>query len=265
MNQLYKKPEDFMNAAIETVAQRGVDNGYDAGEERSAAQIAELFNMLTGHNLSEADAWTFLIVLKLVRNRRNYRADNVVDLIGYAGLLGECLETTQRHAREQQRNTERSIMAAMNFPGQKPTAAHTGGQPPVVDIDVLARALENAPRAPAPEKQAPLKPNDVQLNADLRNLPSMEASFGSVLDQWGTLYGISRRSPSDLLTEADSSYRLRLIIAREAAREEGCKATHYTEQPLACCAHESYDELDGGGCRCNDCGEHFEKAGPKAC
>jgi hypothetical protein len=86
------QPGDFTNLARETVQQRGTDNGYDAGQERSAAKIAKVFNAITGHNLSEADAWTFLIVLKLVRNQRKFKVDNIVDMIGYAALLGECLD-----------------------------------------------------------------------------------------------------------------------------------------------------------------------------
>lgn len=92
-----KTPFNFISEAADVVKQRGTDNGYDAGQERSAAKIAEVFNALTGHQLTEADAWTFLMVLKLVRNRRKFKPDNIVDLIGYAGLLGECLDSAEQH------------------------------------------------------------------------------------------------------------------------------------------------------------------------
>ena len=85
------QPKDFLKDAITTVDQRGTDNGYDVGQERSAARIAKVFNALTDHNLSEADVWTLLIVLKQVRNQRKFKHDNIVDMAGYAGLLGECL------------------------------------------------------------------------------------------------------------------------------------------------------------------------------
>lgn len=87
-------PHDFINEAASTIDQRGTDNGYDAGKERSAAKIAELFNTLTGQKLSEQDVWTLLICLKLVRNQRKFKTDNIVDLIGYSSLLGECLSST---------------------------------------------------------------------------------------------------------------------------------------------------------------------------
>lgn len=84
-------PKEFLTDAITTVDQRGTDNGYDVGQERSAARIAKVFNALTDHNLTEADVWTLLIVLKQVRNQRKFKHDNIVDMAGYAGLLGECL------------------------------------------------------------------------------------------------------------------------------------------------------------------------------
>lgn len=73
----------------DTLKERGTQNGYDADKERSAAKIAKVFNSLTGRDLTEQEAWTFMICLKLVRNQNKPRRDNIVDLIGYAALLGE--------------------------------------------------------------------------------------------------------------------------------------------------------------------------------
>lgn len=85
-----KNPEYFMQEAAKTVSQRGTDNGYDAGQERSAAAVAEMFNsMYPGFDLTEEHIWAIMLSVKLVRNARKPREDNIVDLIGYAGLLGE--------------------------------------------------------------------------------------------------------------------------------------------------------------------------------
>lgn len=74
--------------------QRGKENGYDnAKEERSAKQIAAVFNALTGRDLTEQEAWTFLICLKLVRQHRKHQEDNIADLVAYAALLGESYKT----------------------------------------------------------------------------------------------------------------------------------------------------------------------------
>ena len=59
--------------------------------ERTAEQIAKVFNAITGHTLTETDAWTFLLVLKLVRSRNGkYNRDDYVDLSAYSALMGEC-------------------------------------------------------------------------------------------------------------------------------------------------------------------------------
>lgn len=88
------KAYEYCKNAAATMEQRGRENGYDnAKEERSAKQIAAVFNALTGRDLSEQEAWTFLICLKLVRQQRKHQEDNIVDLVAYAALLGESYMT----------------------------------------------------------------------------------------------------------------------------------------------------------------------------
>lgn len=59
--------------------------------ERSMGTIVNTFNALTGHNLTEAEGWEFMVLLKLVRGRQgNFNADDYVDGAAYFGLLGEC-------------------------------------------------------------------------------------------------------------------------------------------------------------------------------
>ena len=84
------KAFEYCKSAATTMEQRGKENGYDgAKEERSAKQIAAVFNALTGRDLTEQEAWTFMICLKLVRQHRKHQEDNIVDLVAYAALLGE--------------------------------------------------------------------------------------------------------------------------------------------------------------------------------
>lgn len=88
------KAHELAQKAADILKQRGTDNGYDAGEERSAATIAKVYNLITGHELTEADAWMFLIVLKLVREGRKHQLDNLLDLSNYALLLAESNQPT---------------------------------------------------------------------------------------------------------------------------------------------------------------------------
>ena len=84
------KAYEYCKNAATTMEQRGKENGYDnAKEERSAKRVAAVFNALTGRDLTEQEAWTFLICLKLVRQHRKHQEDNIVDLVAYAALLGE--------------------------------------------------------------------------------------------------------------------------------------------------------------------------------
>ncbi|WOZ53436.1 hypothetical protein [Shigella phage 1b] len=87
------KAYEYCKNAATTMEQRGKENGYDDHEERIAKQIAAVFNALTGRDLTEQEAWTFLICLKLVRQHRKHQEDNIVDLVAYAALLGESYMT----------------------------------------------------------------------------------------------------------------------------------------------------------------------------
>lgn len=86
----------FLNEASRTMEQRAKLRDSEEGE-RTAAQIAKVFNVITGHELSESDAWMFLLVLKIVRSRNGkYNRDDYVDMAAYAGLLGECESVTRK-------------------------------------------------------------------------------------------------------------------------------------------------------------------------
>lgn len=88
------KAYEYCKNAATTMEQRGKENGYgNEKEERIAKQIAAVFNALTGRDLTEQEAWTFLICLKLVRQTRKHQEDNIVDLVAYAALLGESYMT----------------------------------------------------------------------------------------------------------------------------------------------------------------------------
>ena len=59
--------------------------------ERSMFEIVSTFNVLTGHYLTEADGWSFMLLLKMVRARKGAaREDDYIDMASYAALLGEC-------------------------------------------------------------------------------------------------------------------------------------------------------------------------------
>lgn len=86
----------YLDIAKETMKERGAS--YDKEQERSMNKIVHIFNTLTGHHITEAQGWTFMMILKLVRaNQGQYKDDNYIDLIAYASLLAECEHEENRN------------------------------------------------------------------------------------------------------------------------------------------------------------------------
>lgn len=91
----------FLESAVKEMKDRATQRdtaqvGQGVGGERSMASTVRAFNALTKHNLTEAEGWEFMILLKLVRGRQGaFRMDDYTDAAAYAALLGEC-ESTAR-------------------------------------------------------------------------------------------------------------------------------------------------------------------------
>ena len=66
---------------------------YDKPEgERSMARAVQAFNAITGHELTTAEGWEFMAVLKQVRvfqNPDKPHRDSLEDLTAYSALLAE--------------------------------------------------------------------------------------------------------------------------------------------------------------------------------
>ena len=80
---LLKKAAEHMDARAET---------YDKeGGERSMSATVAAFNAITGRDLTEADGWLLLDILKQVRlfANKGYHADSAEDHVAYAALLAE--------------------------------------------------------------------------------------------------------------------------------------------------------------------------------
>lgn len=85
------KADEFLQQGIDAMKQRAALRDTPEGE-RSTAKAVEIFNAWTGHKLSEADGWRFMIALKQAREiQGQFHADDYVDMAAYPGLLGECL------------------------------------------------------------------------------------------------------------------------------------------------------------------------------
>ena len=80
---------DILQEATECLTARAVERDREGGE-RSMKAAVEAFNALTGHKLSEADGWNFMLVLKLARSYGGcFKLDDYIDAAAYAALAGE--------------------------------------------------------------------------------------------------------------------------------------------------------------------------------
>jgi hypothetical protein len=80
----------LLNKANTLMEQRGQQ--YDANQgERSMLATVTAFNAITRRDLTEAEGFLLLAVLKMVRDnqRKQPHQDSVEDLVAYASLYGE--------------------------------------------------------------------------------------------------------------------------------------------------------------------------------
>lgn len=82
-----------MKEASATLDRRGQIYDKSQQQERSMGAIVTAFNQITGQDLTEAQGWAFMQVLKLVRLHSNpdkFHEDSALDAIAYAALAAEC-------------------------------------------------------------------------------------------------------------------------------------------------------------------------------
>jgi len=87
-----KTAADFLAKAADLQAERGKQ--YDSPEgERSMGKCVAAFNTITDKDLTEAEGWLLLQVLKDVRQWATpiYHADSAEDCVSYAALKAEAL------------------------------------------------------------------------------------------------------------------------------------------------------------------------------
>jgi hypothetical protein len=82
----------FLYRAAEIMESRGKQYDQEGGE-RSMGKTVAAFNTITGRDLTEAEGWLLLLVLKDLRQwqRPGYHADSADDCVAYAALKAEAL------------------------------------------------------------------------------------------------------------------------------------------------------------------------------
>lgn len=88
--------ESFLNDAASIMAERGKQ--YDQpGGERSMGKAVAALNAITGRDLTEAEGWLLLSLVKRVRQfgGAGYHQDSAEDAVAYAALEAEALEANR--------------------------------------------------------------------------------------------------------------------------------------------------------------------------
>ncbi len=87
---------DFLKESSDILTERGVE--YDtsndpSGGERSMGKTVNVFNIITGKDLTEAEGWLLVQLLKDVRQwtKQEFHEDSALDCISYAALKAEAL------------------------------------------------------------------------------------------------------------------------------------------------------------------------------
>ena len=81
----------ILSQAESVLRERASQRDCEGTGERNMSKVVASFNAMTGHTLTEADGWQFMMLLKMVRARIGAaRIDDYLDMASYSALLGEC-------------------------------------------------------------------------------------------------------------------------------------------------------------------------------
>jgi len=83
--------EGLLEDGLKTLSERGQQYDPKGKAERSMEKIVAAFQIITGKQLTEAEGWMFMAVLKQVRSfqRPGFHADSAQDFVCYSALYGE--------------------------------------------------------------------------------------------------------------------------------------------------------------------------------
>lgn len=81
--------DEILKNAATHLKSRGVEYDSQSGEH-SMAKTVKSFNAVTEHQLTTAQGWMFMTLLKLVRSQQGkFKADSFEDGAAYFALMGE--------------------------------------------------------------------------------------------------------------------------------------------------------------------------------
>jgi hypothetical protein len=84
---ILQRADSIVNARLE-------ENHRNYGDfNESMQRMANIFNALTGHNLSVKDMFIAMVALKFSRESFSHKEDNLLDAVAYIGALNNYLNS----------------------------------------------------------------------------------------------------------------------------------------------------------------------------
>lgn len=89
--ELKYSAEGLLEDGLKVLSERGKQYDPAGKTERSMEKIVAAFKIITGKELTEAEGWMFMAILKQVRSfqRPGFHADSAQDFVCYSALYGE--------------------------------------------------------------------------------------------------------------------------------------------------------------------------------
>ena len=87
---------NILDAANKIVNERSEEKDRQYGSfSKSMDRMRDIFNSMTGHNLSTEDMYTAMIALKMSRQRHAHKEDNLLDAVAYLGALNNYIQNKE--------------------------------------------------------------------------------------------------------------------------------------------------------------------------
>lgn len=89
-----KTAADFLSEGLRILSERGKEYDPNGTKERSFAEVAAAFNVVTGNRLKGSDVCLMLTLLKIVRQNaaKGFHLDSAIDGVNYMALYAELLQ-----------------------------------------------------------------------------------------------------------------------------------------------------------------------------
>jgi len=82
------KAQDILQAGIDAITDRSAARDDDTG--KSMVRTVDIFDKLTGNDLSARDGWLFMACVKIARSQQGaFHIDDYTDAAAYIALAGE--------------------------------------------------------------------------------------------------------------------------------------------------------------------------------